>query len=279
LAAGEDATLRDISLDAERNFALVRREGQNTVTLVSLVDGQTTSATLDAPITDLDVFASGQSAVASLGGVSHAVTLSLPTLQAAPIDLGSAPAGSVSLSPSGGAALFYSNATEDARLARVTLSDGARQIFVLQAPVLAAFFTGDEAHGIVLHHALQGSSKAGAFSLVPLSTELPAKIVGTDAPVTQVVTGLNGRRALVIERDDAKKIYGATLAEFPSLKTTRIALPSAPTSAGVLNSGAYAYIGQAYADGRMTFIDLETGNARTLTGFELAARIVDGRNP
>ncbi len=37
-----------------------------------------------------------------------------------------------------------------------------------------------------------------------------------------------------------------------------------------------AYVAQEHPEGRITFIKLSDGSARTLTGFELGARIVDG---
>jgi hypothetical protein len=36
-----------------------------------------------------------------------------------------------------------------------------------------------------------------------------------------------------------------------------------------------AFVAQAHPEGRITFVDLETGAARTLTGFELAAKVVE----
>ena len=37
-----------------------------------------------------------------------------------------------------------------------------------------------------------------------------------------------------------------------------------------------AWIAQEHPEGRITFIDLDSGQARTITGFELGARVVDG---
>jgi hypothetical protein len=40
-----------------------------------------------------------------------------------------------------------------------------------------------------------------------------------------------------------------------------------------------AFVAQQHREGRITFIDLISGEARTLTGFELGARVVDGSRP
>jgi hypothetical protein len=37
-----------------------------------------------------------------------------------------------------------------------------------------------------------------------------------------------------------------------------------------------AFVAQRHPEGRITFIDLETGEPRTMTGFELIAKVNDG---
>src|SRR6185437_1676685 len=80
-----------------------------------------------------------------------------------------------------------------------------------------------------------------AFSLVPLGANLPAEIEETDVPPQAVALSAAGDRVLITERDDTKKVYGA----------------------------------QKNAEGRITFVALDSGQARTLTGFEIGAGIVD----
>jgi hypothetical protein len=59
----------------------------------------------------------------------------------------------------------------------------------------------------------------------------------------------------------------------------RYDLASPPVAVGVVDGANRAYVAQNHPDGRITFIDLTSGEARTLTGFELAARVVDGSKP
>jgi hypothetical protein len=39
------------------------------------------------------------------------------------------------------------------------------------------------------------------------------------------------------------------------------------------------YVAQKHPEGRITFVTLESGEARTLTGFELGSRVVDWTQP
>jgi hypothetical protein len=65
----------------------------------------------------------------------------------------------------------------------------------------------------------------------------------------------------------------------PQLMSERYALASPPIAVGVVPGARRAFIAQQHPEGRLTFIDLESGVARTLTGFELSSRVVDGSRP
>jgi hypothetical protein len=64
----------------------------------------------------------------------------------------------------------------------------------------------------------------------------------------------------------------------PTLDVQRTALASPPTAAGVVAGANRGYVAQEYPDGRITFLSLVSGEARTLTGYELGARVVQWSN-
>ena len=80
-------------------------------------------------------------------------------------------------------------------------------------------------------------------------------------------------------RDDPSSTFVAYLAKMPSLEVDQYALASPPIAAGIVAGASRAYVAQSHPEGRITFIDLQNGQARTLTGFELGSRIVDGSHP
>jgi hypothetical protein len=82
-------------------------------------------------------------------------------------------------------------------------------------------------------------------------------------------------RALVT-MSDGRSIYGVELAMMPSLEVVPYSLASPPTAVGIAAAAGAGFVAQNYADGRITFIDLAGGAARTITGFELGARVVQG---
>jgi hypothetical protein len=114
-----------------------------------------------------------------------------------------------------------------------------------------------------------------AFSLVPLTGTLPAAIQETDVPPQAVAIAPAGDRVLVTERDDTKSVYGLYVGQFPSLQIQKITLASPPISVGVLAAANEGYVAQKNAEGRITFVELNGGQPRTVTGFEIGAGVVD----
>lgn len=188
--------------------------------------------------------------------------------------------GSVAVGQSGNVAVLYTNASANDHLTLVKLTPGAdflsHRSVALKAPVSAAFVAPDDAHAIVLLSPAAGSSKPGAFSLVPIAKELPPKIQGTDAPTLSVsIAPAPSNRAIVTTRDDSKQIFAAYLARMPELQVDRITLSSPPLASGMVPAAGVAFVAQQHPEGRITFVNLQNGNARTLTGFELGAKVVD----
>jgi hypothetical protein len=155
--------------------------------------------------------------------------------------------------------------------------------------VLAVFPTDDARNAIVLHSLPPGSIDQGAFSVVPIATNLPAAIEPLSAP--PIAVALTNDRALVTISNEATAQYAVYVAAMPSLVSTEVPLASPPLAVGIVPgapvgpvdagaaSPATGYVAQDYSEGRITFIDLSAdsdGGARTITGFELSAGIVEG---
>jgi hypothetical protein len=189
--------------------------------------------------------------------------------------------GSVSVSQKGDVALLYTNAIANDHLTILTTQLGpnylAYRTVALKAPVEAVFPAPDSAHALALLAPGAGSSKPGAFSLVPIAKDLPPKIQGTDAkPFSVAIAPAPSSRALVTVRDDALKTYAVYLGRMPELQVDKIMLSSPPLASGMVPSAGVGWIAQKHPEGRITFVELASGSARTLTGFELGTKVVDG---
>jgi hypothetical protein len=299
----DDADTRDVSITPNGRLAVVRREGSASLGIVDLPTGTRGSMVLSGAITDVDVTADGKSAVAIVrdtaevaviplsGGIPDPATIQHLTIAGETV-------GSASIAADGKTVLLYTNAVAAERLTVLTLgTTPTYRVVKLHAPVLAVFATTDASNAIVFHSqstlatststaidggrtatpdaGLPSQTASNAFSLVPLAVDLPAVIEETDVPPQAVAITPAGDRVLITERDDAKKIYGVYVGRFPSMEIEKIALGSPPIAVGVLAAANEGYVAQKNTEGRITFVALASGQARTLTGFEIGASVVD----
>jgi hypothetical protein len=277
----EDPGTRDVSITPDGKLALIRREGKSDLSVVSLETGTRTPVQLAGAVTDLDISTDGTRAVAVVREQGIVSVLPIPAIATNPtgftsLNVTGQTVGSVSIAQGGETALLYSNAVVSERLAVMSLDPLASRAIRLYSPVLAVFPTPDARHAVVVH---PNAGAKGAFSLVPVAADLPAKIVGTTAQPNAVALAPSSDRAIVTVRDDTTKSYGAYLAKLPALEVQQYTLASPPIAAGVVAGARRAFVAQQHREGRITFIDLISGEARTLTGFELGARVVDGSRP
>jgi len=309
----EDADTRDVSLTPTGSLAVVRRERSAAVGVVDLATGVRASIALSGAVTDLDLTNDGRLAVAVVRDTSEVALIPLdagvPSAAAVShVTVTGELIGSVAIAPGGGTALLYSNAVSLSRITVLTLgSTPSYRVVKLHAPVLSVFATADAASAVVLHADTSGGGgspgsdaaapgdggsdpdgggatppgpRAGrAFSLVPLAADLPAKIQTTDAPPDAVALSPAGDRALITIHDDVKKIYAVYMGLFPTLEVQRVALASPPIAAGVVAAAGRGFVAQRHPEGRITFVTLASGEARTLTGFEIGSRVVDWGQP
>jgi hypothetical protein len=190
--------------------------------------------------------------------------------------------GSVSASIEGSRALLFTNAVPSDLVTILNTADGddylGSRVVPLKSPVQAVFPAPDAKHAIALLRPDPAvSSKAGAFSVIPIERELPPYLQDTDAPPRSVT--LASTRGVVTVRDDATAQYRAFVVRLPELQVDPITLKSPPLATGLVPTAQRAFVAQEHPQGRITFIHLtaETNDPdfeRTLTGFELATRVV-----
>jgi hypothetical protein len=272
----------DVSFRPDGSMALVRLDGSNVISVIALPSGTTTSVVLPSAPTDLTIAPSGDFAVAVLRDASTVVILPLPGIASDPGSFSLVPVagttiGRAIVTKSGSSILLFTTAAPvDAMVVMTATSPHGYRVVTLHEPVLAVFPTNDEQNAVVLHNVtpVAGSNVKGAFSLVPVATSLPASIQSLTAPPTAVAIDDASDRALITLRDDTTGTYGVDLALFPSLQVVPFSLASPPIAAGIV--GGEGYAAQDFDEGRITFIDLGTQAERTITGFDLGARIVTG---
>ncbi len=279
LSAGDG---RDVSLTPSGDLALVRRTGEPSIDVVSLDGSGVTSVTLSGPVTDLDLSADGKRAVAVVREKRELSVLALPDIVTSPTTFDTVKVddelfGSAALTADGKTAALYTTAVESDRVIVVDLAAGddylASRVVEVKAPVTTVSTTPDGEHAVALLGAVPGSDNPGSFAVIPLRAPRFPRVVGTLAPVSEVAIG--SEYALLTTSNVATEAFEVHLVRMPSLSVDAVRLSSPPLSAGILAERALGYVAQSHPEGRVSILDFENSGARTLTGFELAAKVVE----
>ena len=313
LPEDETGLSRDVSITADGALALVRVAGEAAVRILDLeadVDADAVTVVgLPREVTDLDLSADGSLAVAVMRGTpggavvvepelggqggqageggqggagpigedSLVALLPVPEIQDSPEDfeLYATPEllGSAVVAEDASVALLYTNAIASSRLTILALDSLEARAVDVTAPIQAAFLTQDAAHAVTIMTPPSGSQAAGAFALVPVAQVLPARIEGTDTVPRFVAVA--DQSALITTWGSATLPAKTLLGRLPGLTVDAITLGAEPLASGLVLDENRGFVAEAHPQGQVTFIDLETAESKTVTGFELSSQVVD----
>lgn len=274
------ATDLDLSPDATRAYAVVRTPAGN----------DASGGGGEGGVAGDDDVGQGGSASAAGGeggdgssgpATSLLVVLALPAIWEDPsalevVDTGDR-VGSVALPEKGDVAVLYTNAQPSDHLVIVSTkgapSEWALRTVVTKAPVKAVFVTPDGEHAIAFLGQLEGSRLPGGYAMVPLSERLPPKIVPTEAPPVGIALAPSPTQSVLVTVSRGDEGHAAHVIRLPGLGHDAVSLPGPPLAAGIVPATQKGFVAQRHPEGRITFVDLETGRPRTVTGFELSDKV------
>jgi len=279
---------REIDLGGNLTDLDLSEDGSRAVAVVQRAEPETNAG--DAGVSDGDAGApEGDAGDPDAGASPPAASASSAVFIAIPAGLTDAAARqtltvprenfrSVALSSDGAHAVLFTTARPTARVTLVG-SYGteleARSLDLIAA-VRAVFLTADGANAIALQDPPSGSLKKGAFSVLSLANVRAPKLVASDAPAVAVALPVgNSERALVTVSDPARRSFGAFLVRTPNLQVDFNSLSSEPLASGTVPGAQKAFVAQQHPEGRITFIDLNDGDEREITGFELSSKVVN----
>jgi hypothetical protein len=189
--------------------------------------------------------------------------------------------GLVNIAPQGTQALLYTNAVASSHITVLQTAPGPSyetyRTIDVHGDVHEVFPSPDGAYAIA-SLIPQGTTGNPGFAVVPVDASLPTHTQTTEAPVFAVAQSSTPNPRAIITVSDGSSHFAAYVVRMPELVVDRVVLPSAPLAGatGLVPDAGMAYIAESHPEGRITFINLETGVPRTITGFELAAKVVDG---
>ncbi len=277
------AHARDVNIAPDGSFAVVRVEGSANVEIIDLASDVRQVVGLGSSVTDLDLSADGTSATAVLGNEAAPEVIRFPVPD--PGDpsafVHAAITGelvrSVTLAPDGNLALLYANAVPSSHLTLLETQHFGYRTVDLQGAVQSVFVSPDSSAAITFQTPPLGSMKKGLFSIVPTGAVRAPRVVATDAlPADLAFSAAAQGKALLTVHDSHSTVHGVYVIGLANLEQSFIALSSEPLpgATGIVAEAHRGFVAQKQPEGRITFIDLDTGAAQTLSGFEIAARIV-----
>jgi hypothetical protein len=287
-SAAGDAHARDVNIAPDGSFAVVRVEGSANVEIIDLGSNERQVVALESSVTDLDLSPDGKTATAVLGNATPPKVVSFavpkPSLDPPLFDSASIKGElvrSVTLAPDGNLALLYANAVPSNHLTLLDTEPGAHHFgyrtLDLQGAVQSVFVAPDSSTAITFQTPPLGSKKKGLFSIVPTQAVRSPRIVGSDAEPSEIAfSDAATGKALVTVHDSSSAVRGVYVIGLANLEQNFVPLSSEPLpgATGIVAEAKRGFVAQKHPEGRITFIDLETGVAQTLSGFEIAARVI-----
>jgi hypothetical protein len=280
---------RDVNISHDGTFAVVRVDGSADVQILDLTSatGAPQTVHLESDPTDLDLSADDKTATAVLGNETppKVISFDVPSPGADPAQFLSATIAnelvrSVTLASDNDVALLYANAvpSNDLTLLDTAPGDGfGFRTVDLKGAVQRVYVSPDSQTAITFQLPPSGSKSKGLFSIVPTEIALSPKIVATDAvPQDVAFSDAATGKALVTVHDSSSTVFGVYVVGLANLEQNLVLLASEPLpgATGIVPDIRVGFVAQKHPEGRITFINLDSGVAQTLTGFEIAARVV-----
>ncbi|MDP2269902.1 MAG: hypothetical protein Q8N23_17960 [Archangium sp.] len=247
--------------------------------------------------TDLDLIADGTAAVAALRSSSSVAYIEVPAdlISPAGIDtivLDGGVVGQIALPPevpgSGMFALVYSTVTDAESFARIELPSGVVTHYALEKKVDEIALSPDGRSALIIHKANPATTatdpyeaavdKDQGFSVFDVGSGFwQLQRTGTTKPTRFAFSPAGGFVGVAL-RDDALKRFSLMAVNLTSLVSTTLPLASTPLFMGTVPQASgvtphRVFVSQDHPAGRISVIQLDTGQVRTATGFTLNGEI------
>lgn len=292
-----DASGVEVHVVASGAYAVVRTPGEAGLRVTQLLGpdaGTGWNIPLPQEPADIDLAPDGSRVYATFRDPTGLAIVDIPGDALDPtgvdvVDLAGATGGQLELAADGSRGVLFTNATLDERLTIVELAQPGYpyRTVPLQKAVRTVGFDPTGTKLIVLHARAPGDpadatnfdeyiDRSSGYSAVDVATGF-AKLEITDVDPGQFTFAGNAARAYVtLDGGDADGATAAvqTIALDTGVVHT-IELGSPPDAIGLLPDADKIYVGQRHPLGRVSFIDVATGEIRTLTGFDLNSQIID----
>jgi len=280
----------EVVLSPEGFHVFARWADRTQVRSVDLVTGEVVDTELGGVPTDIDVTQTGDQLIAVVRETSEILILSIPADIGHPdalrrIDCAPLVVGSAVVSPDGSQALVFTNALNQKAIALLDLDTAEMDVAMLRKGIRTVALSPDGTTAIILHNRIPGEPAATddfetqldhryGFSMLSLDS-LFAKLQITEADPGAFTFLPDSSAAYIIVADPTVDLRQVATADLETFIVTTTSMGSHPLELGNVPGTGRVYVSQEHAIGRISFIDVETGEVRTVTGFQLNSGITE----
>jgi len=280
----------EVVITPDGQYALARWSNLPLFRAVDLATGDLTDTPLSGPPTDLDLTPSGDTLLAVIRSQSELALVDVPadigdasaveTLDCTPLTVGSA-----QITEDGDQALLYTNASNVKSITLVDLITHERRTAILRKGIRWVALAPDGTSALVLHNKVPGDplptddfqtqlDKRYGFSLVDLES-LFVKLQITDADPGAFAFSPDGLLVYLIVADPLAGLREVARLNLENFIVDSVAVGSHPVEIGAVVGTDKIYVSQEHNLGRISFIDVESSQVHTVTGFQLNSQIVE----
>ncbi len=293
----EDPQTIEVDIVGTGAYAVVRQADRAELRVVTMTGpsaGESWVVPLSVEPSDVDLSPDGSRAYAALRGSSQLAVIDIPEDAIDPagvelIELGTDAAGSLVLSSDGNRAALFTNATLREEITLIELSDPSYPLttWPLQKSIRFIKFDPTGSKILLFHAKAPGDpdeatsfdefiDRSHGYSLLDVATGF-AKLQITPVEPTAMAFAPAAPRAFVsLDGGDAEgAVAEAHTIELDTGVVRTLELGSPPDALGILPDAEVVFVSQRHSLGRITFMEIASGQVRTLTGFDLNSRVVD----
>jgi YVTN family beta-propeller protein len=284
------APVTDVTLTPDGRYAIARVQLSGIVRLIDLRNRSVQSLNTGAEISDLDLAPNGTFAIAVQRESSRVLRIAVPgafngTAAIRRTEFINEVVGSVSIAPDNASALLYTTALDVRRVLMMDLAANTATVpILLRKHVRSVTYAPDSRVALIVHRFTEGDpnqpgslqsqiDRSRGYSLLDLRNRfVKLQLTPTDVGPFALVPG--GAYAFLLFRDDMLRVAMTHRVNLRSFEVNPLTLGSPPISVGAVPATQRVFVGQEHPEGRISFINWDTGAVESLTGFELNSRIV-----
>jgi len=286
----DDPSLREVLITTDGAFAVVRSLAKPVLSVVELATGELKQVDVAGLPTDIDLIPAAGRALVMLReqGLAYVADLAAIVLDGenalTQIDISGSAAGAAVITGDGSRAVLYTTLGSQKAIGVMDLNDEeyAWKSFPLQKSVVGVALSFEGSAGVVFHevegYAVEASdlektiAETNGFTLFNLDTGY-RKLIQTKSDFTDYlfVSEEDGSdlSAFVLTPDPGQTSNSVQVADLSTYLVDQILLTSKPTSMVYVPVSRKVAIAQDHPNGRITFVDVDSGKTYSVSGYEL----------